>query len=205
MKTKIISFLSLILLFSVNIFSQDIIEFKNGDKKEVVIKEITDKKIKYTNFDNPDSVIYVKKKKDIKKITFENGKIKSFESLNPRSNNKFGLGFQLGGPTGLTSVYLNYFFTPNFNLEAGFGILGAYAGLKYHFGDKNEPIKWTPYIGLNGNYILGLFNDDLFGIYIPIGLQYMSAKGFVFAPEIALIANENTAWPWVALKIGYNF
>ncbi len=101
--------------------------------KKVVIKEITDKKTKHTNFDNPDSVIYVKKIKNIKKITFENGKIKSFENLNPKTNNKFGLGFQLLGPTKVSSVYLNYFFSPNFNLEAGFGILLGLGRIKISF------------------------------------------------------------------------
>lgn len=135
------------------------------------------------------------------------------QETNPRSERKFGFGGQILGPTLLLSVNLNYFITHNFNVEIGGGVIGYYGGLKYYFGKADKPHRWTPYLGAHYTSVVFLnmssskSNDIKRGVYAPIGIQLMTAKGFTFAPEIAyLYLDNNQKTPiWGAIKLGYNF
>jgi len=127
---------------------------------------------------------------------------------NVRSERRFGFGIQLGGPTLVTSLESDYFITRNINLEAGIGIIGFYGGTKWYFGAKNKPMYWAPYVG--ACYIA--LPDDILGGdwkaggYFPIGLQYLSKKGFTFAGEVAGLLHQTAQTPvFGALKMGYHF
>ncbi len=76
MFTKMIRIISLILiLININFgFSQDIIEMKSGDKLKVKIVEDLELKVRYRKYKEQDGPIYVLYKKEIKSITFEDGK-----------------------------------------------------------------------------------------------------------------------------------
>jgi len=129
---------------------------------------------------------------------------------NPRSSNRFGINANLGGPSLLLSLSLDYFFTPNINVETGAGIFGYYGGVKYHINGNVAEKNWTPYIGLNIIHIpeITLFSttEARNGLYIPIGIQYLGNSGFTFGTEIAGLVLDGAKTPvWGAIKIGYHF
>jgi hypothetical protein len=112
------------------------------------------------------------------------------QETNPRSENKFGIGAQLGGPTLILSINLNYFINHNYNVEIGAGLFGLYGGLNYYFGQSDKSQRWAPYIGAHYTMVsLPTISqsETLSGIYAPIGIQFMAKNGFTFAPEIAFI------------------
>lgn len=134
----------------------------------------------------------------------------SVENSNPRINNRFGINANLGGSSLLLSFSLDYFFTPNVNVEAGAGIFGYYGGVKYHINGNKPEKNWTPYVGLNIIHIpeITLFSttEARNGLYIPLGLQYLSNNGFTFGTEIAGLVLSGAKTPvWGAIKIGYHF
>lgn len=134
----------------------------------------------------------------------------SVENSNPRINNRFGINANLGGPSLLLSFSLDYFFTPNINVETGAGLFGYYGGVKYHINGNKPEKNWTPYVGL---YLMHIPEITFFntiqarnGLYIPLGLQYLSNSGFTFGTEIAGLVLSGAKTPvWAAIKIGYHF
>jgi hypothetical protein len=132
------------------------------------------------------------------------------DNNNPRSINRFGINANLGGPSLLLSLSLDYFFTPTINVETGAGIFGYYAGVKYHINGNRAEKNWTPYTGINLMYIpeITLFSttEARNGLYIPVGVQYLSNSGFTFGAEIAGLVLSGAKTPvWAAIKIGYHF
>lgn len=139
------------------------------------------------------------------------------EVQNPRKDNPFGINLYGGSPTLAVSVSLDYFITPNINIETGIGLLGYYAGAKYHIGGQVENRNWTPYVGAFYSVIvdLGILGggDDSPGIYIPFGINYLGNKGFNFSIELAARAHKEVGTfsdfvyipIWGGIKIGYHF
>ena len=76
----------LILIFIVipfsNLYSQDIILKQNGETIESKIDEIGIDKIKYHKYGNLSGPVFILLKKDISKITFENGTIEVLNKSN---------------------------------------------------------------------------------------------------------------------------
>ncbi len=70
---KTIFIFAIILLISVNGFSQDIIVKYDSVKIEAKIIEIGLNTVKYKKFSNQDGPVYVISKSDIKEITYQNG------------------------------------------------------------------------------------------------------------------------------------
>ena len=135
----------------------------------------------------------------------------SVENSNPRINNRFGINANLGGPSLILSFSLDYFFTPNVNVEAGAGIFGYYGGVKYHINGNKPETNWTPYVGLYLMHIpeftfINTTTKKRNGLYIPLGLQYLSNNGFTFGTEIAGLVLSDAKTPvWGTIKIGYHF
>lgn len=128
------------------------------------------------------------------------------QEANRRIENKLGVGFQLLGPTYMGSFEVDYFVTHNFNLEAGTGFFGIYAGGKYFFGKADTPKPWAPYTGVLYKFPGLLTGDDEGGFYFPFGIQYMSKRGFTFAPEYAFIRTGAYTSPlFGAIRIGWHF
>lgn len=73
-------FTILILLISLNVFSQDIITTNKGENIEAKVEEIGTEEIKYKKQNNLDGPLYFIKKDDVSKIVFKNGAIETFDS-----------------------------------------------------------------------------------------------------------------------------
>jgi hypothetical protein len=79
MKKRILFSLFFVLgtMFSAQLFAQDVIIKKNGDKINVVIKELSDTEVKYTNYKDPNGIIFTMDRALIREIKFSyGGKIK---------------------------------------------------------------------------------------------------------------------------------
>jgi hypothetical protein len=144
---------------------------------------------------------------------------------NPRVKRPLGLSISLGGPTYVISAALDCFVLPVFNIEAGGGILGYYAGAKYHFNGNAKRDKTTLYAGVLFNTILpsetigwsfGPSGGDWkttpqttrYGVYLPVGLNTIRRNGYTFSFEIAYssINREFTGFPlYCSVKFGYHF
>lgn len=127
---------------------------------------------------------------------------------NSRIENPFGLSINLGGPTYAISFSADYYVSSTVNIEAGFGLLGLYGGVTYHFNGDQDEKKWTPYTGTLLTLVPEFLGDDEYlGLYIPLGMQFLNDDGFTFGAEVAgrLSENPNNPYLWAALKIGYHF
>jgi hypothetical protein len=138
---------------------------------------------------------------------------------NPRTQRPFGLSINLGGPTYITSLSMDYFVFPYLNIETGGGIYGYYFGSKYHFKGCAPKVKTTLYTGFilsvfpplrsvvwPSNWIISKPKTHL-GAYVPVGISNISGNGYTFSIEVAY--NSKTLSPalpfWFALKFGYHF
>lgn len=100
-------------------------------------------------------------------------------SYNPRVSRPIGVNLIYGGPV-YFGASASYFVKPDINLKAGGGSSGVFAGMEYHIvGFRNNP--WTPFAGVFGTYSF----SGYVGLYIPLGFQYIHAKGFSFGFELA--------------------
>jgi hypothetical protein len=176
----------LIVLVSNNLLAQDMMTKSDG----------------YDNIESP----------DVNKIENKSGKENPVESTNPRLTNPFGVNINIGGPSILISVSLDYFITPSLNIEAGIGLIGSYGGLKYHFNGNKDDKNWTPYLGVYAAHIpeITFFftTPARNGVYIPLGIQYIDNKGYTFGVEVAGITIRDIADGtnvWGAVKLGYHF
>jgi hypothetical protein len=124
--------------------------------------------------------------------------------------NHFGLGF--GGP-GFFGPYYEHFFNQNWSIETGFGgllvINSAYVGGRYYFGEKDKLQRFSPYVGAAfgaGFYIGGGGSGGIDGAgtpigYVPVGIQFLSRKGYAFSLEAACLYFADELIPMGALKI----
>lgn len=77
-----------IILFSNKMFSQDTINFKNGEKKIALISEVTSDEVKYKNYFNQNGPDYKISKKEIYSISYKNGFKETFNSIKKDSTKK---------------------------------------------------------------------------------------------------------------------
>jgi hypothetical protein len=187
------------------IFSQDDPTNNRGSNKEIAFYELRHVEDTFSK-----SIDYPSFNKHINSIG--NYQIDTIWDPNPREIHKLGLNANFGGPTLFISASLDYFVAPNFNFETGIGLIGMYGGFKYHLMGNKAKNNWTPYIGLYMSAIpainlgFGESSPALFGMYFPVGIQYLANKGLTYGFEIAYYALDN-AGPNVygALKVGYHF
>jgi len=127
----------------------------------------------------------------------------SENEFNPRKDRRFGISVNGGGPAILASVSLDYFIAPRLNIEAGVGLPGSYLGMNYFIKTRKAKQNWLPYVGLHGFYILDVIDvNENKGLYIPLGMHYMSDKGFTFAMELAVVTGDIPFYG--AIKLGYH-
>jgi len=114
-----------------------------------------------------------------------------------RAAGPFGIGIQVGEPTGITA---KYFLSGNnalqgaaawsFSDEGNFHLQIDYL---YHFvaifegDDKGRPIPW--YVGIGGRYKTRDNGDDEIGIRVPLGLAFDFADRFDVFGEVAPVLN----------------
>lgn len=128
----------------------------------------------------------------------------------------FGVNFVGGGPSGLTSISLDYHPIRRISFEIGyeptiFFSSSYYGGLKYFF--KDDLKKATPFIGVYrlkqklNNGILSSQKETINGFYFPVGIQTINANSWSFTMEIAGITRDHkdNIGLWGAIKIGYYF
>jgi len=155
----------------------------------------------------------ISSKKDGKQNKHESENEELSNNLNPRVENPFGVNINILGPSVLLSLSIDYFVTPNINIETGLGIAGYFGGIKYHMFGERVDKEWTPYAGLYVTHIpaISFFGDSKSsrnGLYLPVGIQYMSNGGFTFGAEVAGLTVKDIAGGtavWGAIKIGYHF
>ena len=129
------------------------------------------------------------------------------QETNPRETNPFGMSLNLGGPTILLSGQLDYFITPSWNVEAGAGLIGYFAGTKYYFnGSRN--VKLTPYLGATATLVESTVSSEKFGgFYVPLGFQHWGKGSFTYSLEVAyLIFNtqyDNDDLLFGAIRLGW--
>jgi hypothetical protein len=131
---------------------------------------------------------------------------------NLRLIHKNHFGLSLGGP-GFFGPYYEHFFNQNWSIETGFGgllvINSAYVGGRYYFGEKDKAQRFSPYVGAAfgaGFYIGGGGSGGIDGAgtpigYVPVGIQFLSPKGYAFSLEAALLYFDGEYLPMGALKI----
>ena len=139
----------------------------------------------------------------------------SKENVNPRVENRFGVNLIGLGPTIGASLSIDYFASPSINIEAGAGAWGYFGGVKYHINGNKSIKSWTPYIGINAISVVNgvdilenILEEDVtdIGVYLPVGLQYLSDGGFTFGIELAgLFVDNYDTYVWGAVKLGYHF
>jgi len=187
----------IILLISNNLLAQDVLN-------ESFVSE------------NLETLNYSFSKKDLTKIKDNQAQV---TLGNPRLDNRFGVNINTGSPTIGLSVSFDCFITSSVNIEAGGGLFGLFGGIKYHFFGSKNTANWTPYLGLFYAYNPDLFEPSHYNtnLYVPLGLQYTSNKGFIFGVELAGRYTLNTSYLsgsyftdpvnpiWGAIKFGYHF
>ncbi|UKN01298.1 hypothetical protein K6119_16340 [Paracrocinitomix mangrovi] len=129
---------------------------------------------------------------------------------NIRYFRRFGIEATSFGPATYCSLNFSYFISKNVNIDAGFGMLGAFAGLRFFPGTFSKPHHWSPYLGFYFTNIIWISpfapEDYSKGLYMPLGIQYLGNKGFSFSVEAAYISIKNDLTPiWGSLKLGYYF
>jgi len=129
MKTLKISLVLFIILFTTNIFSQDLIIKNTKDTIYCKIKDVGSEEIKYSLPDFPEDVNFGIDKEKIWKIVFSNGKEMSFmkDMNNPESysdNKKNALKFHLFSPlAGSVSFSYERSIKPGSSIEFGLGYI----------------------------------------------------------------------------------
>jgi hypothetical protein len=172
MNTKLY-FLLVFSFFFLSGFSQDIIVKKDGTKMQVIVKEITDKQIKFVDYKDPDGVVFTIDKVLVKEVIMKTGmKIKpeapeenewyfSDDKINLYSVDflAFGSGvLSLGYERALVPgksyfLRLNIYGLgiPRENIsKSGAGFMGGY---RYRLGSFFNPSSYRPYHVLNGMYV----------------------------------------------------
>ena len=113
----------------------------------------------------------------------------------------FGINLNLGGPSLIASVNLDYFLSKNISFEAGGGLFGVYGGAKLYIPNG----KTSFYFGYSRSIIV--FGESGASIlnYLPFGIYSIDKHGYNFAFEVAAMGDSSKVIPWAQLRLGYRF
>lgn len=105
--------LALLSCLSINSYAQDVITTRKGETINAKVTEVGGSKVKFTLEGESDGPSYVARKSSIKSITYENGRVETFNAKTP------------------VSVFPSYKGTHHFEIGGGvnaYGILGSVGG-----------------------------------------------------------------------------
>jgi len=85
---------TMIILFSSVSFSQDLISFKTGSRREVTIVEVTQTVVRYKLFNDQGGRIYFSYKDDVAGILYQDGKIVTFDSPKEHKNENIEIEYR---------------------------------------------------------------------------------------------------------------
>lgn len=140
-----------------------------------------------------------------------------------RKLNRFGVGGALGGPGALYSLNLDYYATPNIDIEAGgsyipfyssssgnrWDFFSAFIGVKYAFWGNDPGQRWSPYVGafatvwvIGGDTAYVTSGSNFLSQQITTEKGYAPFWGGYFPLGIELIAFNGFTF---AFEIGYRY
>lgn len=195
MQTKILSTLTLMMLFSIATQAQDYIHKKNREILIVKLVEIGTDEIKFKDFDNPDGPLFSIEKEKVSKIELENGDEMIMKSTNSfddpdyyTGQNKNNIKWSFSGLmfNHLTFIYERSL-TPSTSFEGGLSIIGAgYSPNGENLGEYN--LRNPTGVGFRAGYKLKRSPD----VYLSKMRYGHILKGAYFKPEIIVsIFNED--------------
>lgn len=162
----------MVILFSFNVYSQDKIYLKNGEKIEAKIIKVTEEKIEYKKFNNLNGPVFEISVDKTQLVIYENGESQilsdekqrnendSFNKFNKRNRINLDLiAIGINGPTSISYEILNKTGSLGFEIPINVhfnsdGISGITSGLnmKFYVSKKGKGFYFGPSIGL------GVFN-----------------------------------------------
>ncbi len=191
-------------------FGQDKIFTKAGEEINAVIHEQSPKWVTYKMIDYLDGPAFSLKTHQIERIEYKNGYIVDFGSQNPRLKRPLGIStgtnFFFYEEGGYILVNMDYFISSNWDLLVSVGsdfddsFLSF--GSRYHFSKPNSNNKLTPFTGL----LFGAEYGDSF-FRIPVGVNYVSKKGFNAAFSLSELVHLSNPWQgtFIELTLGWRF
>jgi len=193
---KISTFLFALFLCQTGI-SQDRIFIKNNKQITVKIVEQTDKTVKYKMLDYEDSPVFSIRNRLISKIEYQNGIIDMMGNQNPRKIKPLGIntGIEIGLDDGMYTATLDYFLTPQIDLEINYGsdfyrdFPYFSTGTRVHINSDLSTKRLIPFAGL----LWGSIYQNSF-LQIPIGLNYTTKLGFNASLSLNSMINLKTNW-----------
>ncbi len=168
-------------------FSQDVLLFQDGSKKDAKILEISPEIVKYQKFNSSSEVIYTEDKDNLIGVVFEDGEFEKFEG-SKSSNSKKNI-------SSLGDYGNNMFF-----IEPLSPIIGGYIGIGYeHFSKSGGSsitiplrIQVVDYSYTYNSY--GLLATGFKHKFFPTGSNG-GVKGFLgYAEHLGLISLQTTSY-----------
>lgn len=203
----------LLFIFAFNTcIGQDIVTTKNDQQLNVVVVEQTNKYLKYKMPDYTEGPVLWIRLNKISKIEYKNGHTDLLGNQNPRKNKPIGItlggAFAPVGRSGFFDATLDYFLTPQIDLEANFGTsdirtYGMYfsAGTRIHISSKYSERKLTPFTGalVGSNYGDGFFQ-------VPLGVNWIAESGLHGSLSLNEMIGFNS-WlvTFIELRAGWRF
>ena len=177
---KIIYLLFVFTIFSLNIFSQDKIEKKNGEIVEAKILEVGESEIKYKIFTDLEGPTYSVDKDRLKKIIYQNGREETYEgSLKDASlyadqaRSAIKLNF-LAPLAGYTQISYEKNLKPGRSYELSLGIIGL--------GKRQKREDYRSNYDMNsGNYTskTNTFYRGAAGAFVSGGYKFIKLPNFI--------------------------
>jgi len=130
---NILTLIILILLTNNLIFSQDVLLFQDGSKKDVTILEVTPEIVKYNKFNSTSQAVYTEDKYNLIGVIFEDGEFEKFDTRRGNSSNNSN--------SNIGDYGSNMFF-----LEPIAPLIGGYIGVGYeHFSKSGKSSIIIPF------------------------------------------------------------
>ncbi len=215
---KKITLFSLIMLFSIHIFSQDRIYLKDYSVIEAVVKDVSAYMIKYSKFSDPSGDVLAVAVDDVAKIVYQNGNIREFSKADVRKaqgsgdekTTYFALGAGFGRSYGGIGVRAQARFgnKQGFGLHAGLGYNPTNAGgLCFGVGAKFYYYRWL-YINAQVGIVTHDYYWDYWDYYNPesyFGISILVGGDFYFNNHIGLNAAIGpTIIPDLGVRMGFD-
>jgi len=138
---RILTLIILIFLTNNLIFSQDVLLFEDGRKKDVKVLEVTPEIVKYSKFNSTSKVVYTENKYNLIGVIFEDGEFEKFESRRGGSSTKSNFN---QGDYGSNMLYVG-------PLDLFYGVM-LNIGYEHYTKSGRSSIKIPLRVVLGGSY-----------------------------------------------------